>query len=163
MTGWDGLPTGFVGVMRDVTAERREERHVAAERAVVRLLAQQASLEGAAAPLLEALCRELGWDAGELWRMQPDERLHVTAAWAASESFDDFLAAGARHAFEVGDGLPGQAWMSREPVWRSGDRSRRARRRRVSARPSRCRCAPPAGRSAWSRSPPARRASASRA
>src|SRR5262249_39080692 len=34
VTGWDGLPTGFVGVMRDVTPERRAERYAAAERAV---------------------------------------------------------------------------------------------------------------------------------
>jgi diguanylate cyclase (GGDEF)-like protein/PAS domain S-box-containing protein len=118
ISGWDGRPTGFVGVMRDITDERRMERHVAAERAVARGLGEARTLEEAAEPLLEALCVELGWDAGELWRMSGDERLHVTAAWCVSAELEPFVEAGARHAFEVGDGLPGQAWLAREPVWR---------------------------------------------
>src|SRR5262245_41331932 len=36
--GWDGLPTGFVGVMRDITGEQRADQHAAAEHSVVRLL-----------------------------------------------------------------------------------------------------------------------------
>ena len=38
ISGWDGLPTGFVGVMRDVTDERRAQQHAAAEQAVIRHL-----------------------------------------------------------------------------------------------------------------------------
>src|SRR5262249_27237053 len=38
ISGWDGLPTAFVGVMRDVTAERRAQQHAAAEQGVMRHL-----------------------------------------------------------------------------------------------------------------------------
>jgi diguanylate cyclase (GGDEF)-like protein/PAS domain S-box-containing protein len=112
--GWDGLPTGFMGVMRDVTDEQRADQHAAAEQAVVRLLAGARSLEEAAPALLEALCGDLEWDLGELWRMGDDELLHRAAFWAQT----GVEAPGAR-TFEVGDGLPGQAWMSHEPVWRA--------------------------------------------
>jgi len=111
--GWDGLPTGFMGVMRDVTDERRADQHAAAERAVVRLLAGARSLEEAAPALLEALCEDLEWDLGELWQRGDDELLRRTAGWGGSP--------GDAPTFEVGDGLPGQAWMSREPVWRAGE------------------------------------------
>ncbi len=111
--GWDGLPTGFMGVMRDVTDERRADQHAAAEQAVVRLLAGARSLEDAAPALLEALCNDLEWDVAELWRMGDDECLHRTAWWGAG-------AVDAR-VFEVGDGLSGQAWMSREPLWRADE------------------------------------------
>jgi diguanylate cyclase (GGDEF)-like protein/PAS domain S-box-containing protein len=121
VTGWDGLPTGFVGVMRDITAERRAERHAAAERAVVAVLNAADDLRSAAEPVLEALCRELGWEAGELWMMSDDELLRVQAAWSATPELAGFLAGGAGEAFEVGDSLPGQVWMAREPMWREGD------------------------------------------
>jgi diguanylate cyclase (GGDEF)-like protein/PAS domain S-box-containing protein len=118
--GWDGLPTGFVGVMRDVTDEQRARQHAAAEQAVVRLLAGASSLEEAAPGLLEALCRDLEWDTAELWRMGEDECLHRTAAWTLPGAGLDALAHSAGvPAFEVGDGLPGQAWLSREPLWRA--------------------------------------------
>jgi PAS domain S-box-containing protein len=73
--GWDGLPTGFLGVMRDITDEQRTRQHAAAEQAVVRLLAGAQSLEEAAPELLEALCRDLEWDTAELWRRR-DGRVH---------------------------------------------------------------------------------------
>src|SRR5262249_12254490 len=34
ISGWDGLPVGFVGVMRDVTDQQRAHQHAAAESAV---------------------------------------------------------------------------------------------------------------------------------
>jgi diguanylate cyclase (GGDEF)-like protein/PAS domain S-box-containing protein len=118
--GWDGLPTGFVGVMRDVTDEQRARQHAAAEQAVVRLLAGAHSLEEAAPRLLEALCRDLEWETAELWRMGGDECLHRSAAWTLpGAGLDAFTRAADVLAFEVGDGLPGQAWMSREPLWRA--------------------------------------------
>jgi diguanylate cyclase (GGDEF)-like protein/PAS domain S-box-containing protein len=120
ISGWDGLPTGFVGVIRDVTDERRSHQHTAAEQAVMRLLAAADSIEEAGSGLLEILGHELGWDGAELWRMGGDERLRRAAHWVApGAELERFVAAGERLAFEVGDGFPGQAWMSRVPVWRS--------------------------------------------
>ncbi len=120
IAGWNGLPTGFVGVMRDITDEQRARQHAAAEQAVVRLLAGAHSLDAAAPELLEALCRDLEWDTAELWQMDADECLHRTALWTAPDvDVGAFTAAGDVLTFEVGDGLPGQAWMSREPLWRA--------------------------------------------
>jgi diguanylate cyclase (GGDEF)-like protein/PAS domain S-box-containing protein len=116
--GWDGLPTGFVGVMRDVTDQRRAAQHAIVEQTVARLLSAADSFEDVAPELLEALCGELEWDGAELWRMGEGEALRRTAAWAAPDArLDAFLAAGATLRLEVGDGLPGQAWMSRVPLW----------------------------------------------
>ena len=83
--------------------------------------------------------------------MAGDERLRRFAAWTApGVSLDRFMRAGDRLGYEVGDGFPGQAWMSRVPLWKAdiaGDRRSSASRRAsptASARPSRCRCAPTA-------------------
>ena len=45
ISGWDGLPIGFVGVMRDVTDDHRARQHAGAERAVMRLLSAAGSLD----------------------------------------------------------------------------------------------------------------------
>jgi diguanylate cyclase (GGDEF)-like protein len=120
ISGWDGLPKAFVGVMRDVTAERRSQQHLAAEQAVMRHLTMTDGLDDAGEGLTELLGRELGWDGAELWRMGADERLRRFAYWSApGVALDRFLRAGDRLTYEVGDGFPGQAWMSREPLWKS--------------------------------------------
>jgi diguanylate cyclase (GGDEF)-like protein/PAS domain S-box-containing protein len=120
ISGWDGLPTGFVGVIRDVTDERRSHQHAAAEQAVMRLLAAADGIEEAGSGLLEILGHELGWDGAELWRMGGDERLRRAAHWiAAGAGLEHFMPSGERLTFEVGDGFPGQAWMSRVPLWRA--------------------------------------------
>ena len=135
ISGWDGLPTGFVGVMRDVTDERRAQQHVAAEQAVMRLLssARRARGRGRRACSRRSAASSAGtapscggWPA--------------TSACAASPTgprpgvrLDRFMAAGAALGYEVGDGFPGQAWMSRVPLWETdvtGDRQPRAPRRR---------------------------------
>jgi diguanylate cyclase (GGDEF)-like protein/PAS domain S-box-containing protein len=120
VTRWDGLPAGICGVIRDVTDEERARQHAAVEQAVIRLLAGALSLDEAAPGLLEALCRDLDWDGAELWRMGDDEHVRRTAcATAPGVELPHFETAGARLAFEVGDGLVGQAWVAREPLWRA--------------------------------------------
>ena len=120
ISGWDGLPTGFVGVIRDVTDELRARQHAAAEQSVMRLLATASGIDDAGSGLVEILGRELGWDGAELWRMAGDERLRRVASWSPEDvSLERFGAEGARLAYEVGDGFPGQAWMSRVPLWKA--------------------------------------------
>lgn len=120
ISGWDGLPTGFVGVMRDVTDERRARQHVAAEQAVMRRLTSMETLEDAGPALLEVLGHELGWDGAELWRMGDDERLRRFSSWSATGvDLERYLRAGDWLSYEVGDGFPGMAWMSRVPVWKA--------------------------------------------
>ncbi len=55
VSGWDGLPTGFVGVMRDVTDTLRARQHAAAESAVMRLLSGAHGLADMGDGLVEAL------------------------------------------------------------------------------------------------------------
>ncbi len=122
ISGWDGLPTGFAGVMRDVTDEHRARQHANAEGALMRLLSTASNLEAVGEGLIEALARELGWDGAELWRMSGDELLRRTSTWTAPGiRLHRYLEAGAGVGYEVGDGFPGQSWMSRVPLWRSSD------------------------------------------
>ena len=121
ISGWDGLPTGFVGVMRDVTDERRAQQHVAAEQGVMRRADGDGEPRGrrarccsrSSAPSWAGTAPSCGGWA-------------TTSACAAtppgprpSAGLERFMRAGDWLAYEVGDGLPGMAWMSRVPVWKA--------------------------------------------
>ena len=114
-----GAPACAAGVIEDVTDKHRAQQYGAAERAVLDLLSGAQDTASAMPSILEALCRHLEWDLAELWT--PDEsgdRLAVSGAWHQDGGpSTDFELRAAEIAYEMGDGLPGQAWAQRRPVW----------------------------------------------
>jgi GAF domain-containing protein len=72
--------------------------------------------------LLAALCRSLDWDLAELWTLDAErEVLHCTDAWGERRvGLEALEATRDGETFEVGDGLQGQAWARRVPIWASG-------------------------------------------
>jgi GAF domain-containing protein len=117
-----GRPLGMAGVLEDVTERHRTQQYEAAEQAVVEVLAASDDLEDGMATLLAALCQTLDWDLAELWTLDEEhEVLRCTDAWGERRAGLEALeAARAGESFEVGDGLQGQAWARRVPIWASG-------------------------------------------
>jgi PAS domain S-box-containing protein len=117
-----GRPHGIAGVIEDVTERHRTKQYEAAEHAVVDLLADAVDIEHGVVALLEVLCRHLDWDLAELWSLDPSrERLVCTDAWGSRrEGLEALEAARVGEAFEIGDGLQGQAWARRAPIWATG-------------------------------------------
>jgi len=121
VSGWNGLPAGFTGVIRDVTAAQRARQYAAAETALMRLLSGVPSGADLDNDALAVLGHELDWDGAELWCMGGDERLRRMGTWTApGVDLDELLAERADRRHEVGDGLVGQAWLSRAPLWHDG-------------------------------------------
>jgi diguanylate cyclase (GGDEF)-like protein/PAS domain S-box-containing protein len=119
MRGEDGEPECVGGVIEDVTDEHRAQQHGAAERAVLDLLSSAEEVPAAMPSLLEALCRHLDWDLAELWTPdEASERLEVAGGWRRERGpRTAFELKASEVSFEMGDGLPGQAWALRRPVW----------------------------------------------
>jgi len=115
----DGSVTGYVGTVEDITDRRRSERRVAAQHAVARVLAESPALDEAASRILQAVCEGLGWDAGGLWRLDPqDQVLRLSDFWhAPGLRIDGFEAKSRAMTFARGVGLPGRVWASRAPAW----------------------------------------------
>ena len=107
----------FSAFIRDIGDWRRAEARLTAEHGVTRALAEAATVEAAAEPVLRAMGEALGWQVGFLWTVR-DGRLRVAAHWHA-EGVDtaEFDAASRTYAFAPGEGLPGRAWAAGEPVW----------------------------------------------
>ena len=118
----------IVASMRDVTAlvemERQTKlgRYLAATNAVaVHLGATRpaAALTEAASVVLPAIGDAMQWAAGALWEVDEDDALmHRVGAWTASPGrFERFFADTDECTFTRGEGNPGRAWASGQPVW----------------------------------------------
>ena len=117
-----GRPMGVAGVIEDVTERHRTKQYEAAEDAVVEVLAGAHDIDDGVVALLEVLCRHLDWDLAELWTLDSaSELLRCAEAWGEGRAgLEAFEAARVDEAFEVGDGLQGQAWARRTPIWVTG-------------------------------------------
>ncbi len=108
-------PECVVGVVQDITEQRRAERRIAMHIAVAEQLAGWEALSTSGPGLLRGLAEALGCSAGELLAVQ-DERLAPVAQW-----HDSYLAVPDRAAFrdirvKPGEGLAGAARAQRRPV-----------------------------------------------
>jgi PAS domain S-box-containing protein len=117
-----GRPLGIAGVIEDITERHRTKQYEAAEHAVIDVLTDAHDIEDGVVALLEALCRHLDWDLAELWTLDAErEVLHCTDTWGEGRAgLETFEAARVGETFEVGDGLQGQAWARRAPIWVTG-------------------------------------------
>ena len=140
---WTAAPVATEGtiyaIARDITERRQDEegerRRVALkaetrerERTAVELgrinvcleaiLAEGGTFPEASPGLLRTMCRTLDWDVAELWI--PDTRfprLRLESCWYdGAAGLGELEAAGREMAFAQGEGLPGLAWKSGEPV-----------------------------------------------
>jgi len=130
--------TGAVVAIRDMTELRRAEDELRVLQAVTLVIGSAEDYEGAVASVIETVCREAGWVAGEMWVPDADgARLELAPGWWVSRPDQEpfFLEASAPQTMARGEGLPGMVWEQRRPVWidvlttwRRGPRIEMARR-----------------------------------
>lgn len=114
-----GEVTGCVGLAIDISDRQRAERRRDAQYAVARVLSEATAFDEAGPRILEAIADCLGWEYGALWTPDPTKRvLRCAASWHAPDMLCPQLDAyNRRTSFVPGEGLPGHAWTSGEPVW----------------------------------------------
>ncbi|HEY3211005.1 MAG TPA: EAL domain-containing protein [Actinomycetota bacterium] len=106
-------------VMDEVNGGSRARLGLTIQYAVTRVLAESATLSQATARLLEAICRSLGWQLGEIWRV--DRRagvLRLVDAWSKNGlGVPEFAIASSEMTFLPGEGLAGRVWATGAPAW----------------------------------------------
>ncbi|MBX3318584.1 MAG: PAS domain S-box protein [Nitrospira sp.] len=109
----------FSAFVRDITDRRRDERRVASQHAVTRVLSEAVTLEEAVPNIIQAVGESLEWDVGVFWRVdKPSGTLRCLHQWqAAGVCANEFIAANPLHGFKPGKGLPGLIWERGQPVW----------------------------------------------
>jgi len=103
----------------DITERKRRERRLVIEQAVTRILVESLTLAEGIPPILEAICKGLGWEVGLFWTV--DERFNVlrcNQSWPSqSIELEHFVAVSKQTTFPAGVGLPGRVLASGEPAW----------------------------------------------
>ncbi|MFQ5666628.1 MAG: PAS domain S-box protein [Candidatus Binatia bacterium] len=115
----EGTVVGVLSVGHDITERKRAEQRLFTQHAVTQILARSASLQDAIPQLLQAICEGVGWELGELWRLDREAKLlrwdggwHVPALNGST-----FQAVSRETPFAFAEGLPGRVWASGTPVW----------------------------------------------
>lgn len=109
----------FSAFVRDITARKRTERQLASQYAVTRVLAESRTLEEAGPKILQAICESLEWELGVFWRLdRQGSVLRCLEVWQSPGlNAEEFVLATWKHAFAVGQGLPGRIWKGGQPTW----------------------------------------------
>jgi PAS domain S-box-containing protein len=113
-----GRPAHWIGVAQDVTEQRLTERELRAHGAVSQALREWESFELGAVDLLRRIATPLDYPMASLWLWDAGaEALACRGFWTAPEvdpgDFDRVMRGAS---FGVGEGKPGLAWETREPV-----------------------------------------------
>ncbi|MCS6977047.1 MAG: PAS domain-containing protein [Gemmatales bacterium] len=111
-----GQVQGGVAVFRDVTRRKRTERHLAAQYAVVRVLAEASTLDQAAHGLVRAACESLGLQFGAMWEVRQN-LLHCLAVWPEQGEVAELVRLSQSPLGSDSRGLPVQVWKSGQPLW----------------------------------------------
>ena len=116
----------YEGMVQDISRRKaaEEERDQANARlsvqyAVARTLAEVRHLGEASGKIVQAICESVGWDFGDLWRVDAAANvLHCVEIWHAPEFHaHEFIDATRRTTIPPGVGLPGRVWSSRKAFW----------------------------------------------
>jgi PAS domain S-box-containing protein len=118
LTFLSGTSKSFASSMRGRANERQRYRHrLVTLYALSRVLGSARDMNDAAPGILEILGERLGWDAGVFWRVDANV-LRCNNTWLSWDTPSDaFQKACRRVTLSRGEGLPGRAWMSDEPIW----------------------------------------------
>ena len=109
----------LLSVSRDISERKQSDMRRATLLDVTRALSEAASLELAAMGILHAVCANLAWDIGLLWRIEDEPApMHCISIWPGDDRrFTDFVQAAREIAFHRGIGLPGGIWAEARPKW----------------------------------------------
>jgi PAS domain S-box-containing protein len=110
----NGAPI-FTGHIRDITDRKQAELRRATQLAVTRVLASAPNMAEATPQILRAVCEQLEWDVGTIWRIEGAE-LRCMDVWHGDKPrYEEFERATRASSFGYGVGLPGRTWATGEP------------------------------------------------
>ncbi len=114
-----GRFTGYRGIGRDVTKQKRIQQLLKLDHAVTLRLAEAAAAPQALGGALQAICDTLRWDCSLLWKPDDAGLLRCYAHWANPDSAGALRFVQESRALELhpGVGLVGTIWQTGEPQW----------------------------------------------
>jgi GAF domain-containing protein/PAS domain-containing protein len=110
---------GAIGFGIDITEQKLAERRMATHDAVTQVLAESTILSEATPKILQAICEQLDWKIGVIWKVDYQHHvLYWIEDWyQPSSGVDEFAALSQETTFAPGIGLPGRVWERGDPDW----------------------------------------------
>lgn len=107
------------GTIQDITGRKRSEKETKLLQTVAFGIATSGNLSDALIFVLKELCTATGWVYGEAWIPNEEglllERDHTY--FSRVKGLEKFSEHTEGLAFPRGEGLPGRAWVARQPMW----------------------------------------------
>ncbi|MDH5639855.1 MAG: PAS domain S-box protein [Nitrospira sp.] len=114
-------PSGYwvSAFIRDITAQKIEERYQSAERRIAEVLLEASSVKKASREMIRTICEMLEWRVGIFWmRDKVSNTIRYAEGWhAGSDKCARFHEESKHAVFGVGEGLPGRACQSGKVEW----------------------------------------------
>ncbi|MDZ8188280.1 MAG: response regulator [Nostoc sp. ChiSLP02] len=106
-------------VYNELHLRKRTEKHLTAQYAATRVLADSTTIAEAMPQILQGICESLGWDLGEIWMVDKEANfLRFFDMWhKPSLEMEELVGLNRQTTFALGIGLPGRVWATSEPVW----------------------------------------------
>jgi diguanylate cyclase (GGDEF)-like protein/PAS domain S-box-containing protein len=115
----DGRFTGYRGVGRDVTEEKRAEQVMRLEHGVSRVLSEAKNAAAGLAGVMRIVCEAQGWTCCRYFELdKAADELVYRQGWSLPQpELEHFLRASEGLRFARGQNLAGLAWTSGEAIW----------------------------------------------
>ena len=115
----EGVFSGYRGVGREITTEKRGEQLLQLEHKVARTLASAENASAAVDAVIRAVCEAEGWSCGRAFRVDDaSEQLVFQQGWSVGDAaFERFIADSKSRTYRPGEGLAGRAWESGQAIW----------------------------------------------
>ena len=114
-----GRFSGYRGIGRDITAQKRAEELRALEHSVTRLFAELPGASEALKAAIRVICETERWQCGRyLWVDSAAGVLRYGADWSeADPTIERYVVESRTMVYAPGTGLLGKVWQSEEPLW----------------------------------------------
>jgi PAS domain-containing protein len=108
-----------ISISFDLNTSRENDARLNLLYEIGRILASLETMNEAAPQILEAICRNLRFELGELWCLgKGATALKLESVWhLPSPSLVRLAEESRRFDFPLGGGLPGKVWAKKAPVW----------------------------------------------
>lgn len=121
----DGPIVKWFGMLTEIDDQKRSERALEREIALVRLLHnvtksayEAATLEEVLQAGIDQVCAYTGWPIGHVYILEGQDELAPTSIWhLARPDFENFVRVTAATRLPVGTGLPGRVLAEQKPLW----------------------------------------------
>jgi signal transduction histidine kinase/CheY-like chemotaxis protein len=116
---YEALQLHAAAIGQEIAERKRAENRQATQFAVTRIIAEAENRYDAIASLLETICRGVGWELGEYWRVDAETNLLRWENDWRMPAFDGSAFVTTSHVatFARDVDLPGRVWASGRPEW----------------------------------------------